>query len=665
MTDNSRVRVSIVGVIVVALFGALVARLWFLQVGSSTTYEVKAEQRALRTVQTEAPRGQILDAAGQPLVTNKVVWSLTMDRDVDEKTRATVFGRLAELLGGKTTPKSLEKRFNDVRQSPLRPALVVIDTPLLARVTVLEHPQDYPGITVVEQTVREYPQGQLAAHVLGYVGEVNPEELKKLKGYVNGDTIGRSGIEAAYEKVLRGVPKRETYEVDPTGRPVGDPIKVRPSTVGDNVKLTIDARVQKDAENALATGVLLAKNNRTFKTKTGQYPFKAPGGAVVVLDAQTGGVVALASNPAYDPSAFIGGISNDAWKLLNDENGPHPLSNRATQGLYAPGSTFKLVTATAANRYGIRAYNHWYTDKGFIEVGNDKRSFHNSGNKAYGPIELSKALTVSSDAYFYEIGYDFWKHWSLLDSETGDGIQTTARDFGFGTKTGIEISESDGRVPDAEWKKRFARILYPLKGTDEEKAVNQQKFTENSRWYPGDNVNLSVGQGDLVVTPLQIADAYATFANGGTLYQPHLAEAITDGRGKVVKRFEPKAVRTIAFDPNVYSTMSAGFTGAVQDPEGTANPAFAGFDFAAVPVAGKTGTAQVSPEKDGTPRGDTSWFAGYFTVNGRQYVAVTVVEQAGFGSEVAAPITRNVIESIAKQPLTPLETLIKPAKNGD
>jgi penicillin-binding protein 2 len=639
MTDNSRVRVSIVGVIVVALFGALLARLWFLQVGAGETFEVQAAERAQRVLQTESPRGQILAADGTPLVSNKVVWALTMDRDVPEKTRTAVFGRLAELLRGRNTIASLENRFDDVRQSPLRPSLIVVETPEVARVTILEHPQDFPGITVKELTVRTYPNKELAAHILGYVGEINQDELKDRKGYVAGDTIGRAGIEAAYETELRGEPRQDTYEVDPTGMPVGDPVKTRPGTVGNDVQLSVDLDVQKVAEDTLEQAIEQART-RSYKTPEGQFDYKAPGGAVVVLDVQTGGVVAMASYPTYTPSVFNGGITQQAFDLLNAEEGPKPLVNRATQGLYAPGSTFKLVTAVAATRDGVRAPGDWIEDNGFVIIGADKRRYENAGEKAHGSVDLQKAIKVSSDVYFYELGNDFWQIWYAGDHERGYGIQRAARDFGFERKTGVELSESQGRVPDAEWKADFVKVLYP----DDKGAQDA-----NKNWNPGDNVNLSIGQGDLVVTPLQLANAYATFANGGTLNTPHLADVVKDPRGKVVERVRPKPIRTMQFDPATYAAMMNGFVGAVEDPEdGTAGAAFTGFPFDQVSVAGKTGTAQV----DG--KGDTSIFAGLFPATSPRYVVVTLIEEAGFGSEVAAPVTRRVIEQLAGLPPTPV-----------
>ncbi len=647
MTDNSRVRVTIVGVIVVALFGALIARLWFLEVGSGTTFEVRAEQRAARVLQTESPRGQILDAAGKPLVTNRVVWSLTMDRRVPGRTRVAVFGRLAELLGGRNTPTSLEKRFSDPRQSPLRPALLVVNTPEAARITILEHRESFPGVAVNQQTVRAYPDGQLAAQVLGYVGDVNSDELKKLHGYVSGDEIGRAGIESAYESVLRGKPRRDKYQVDPSGQPVGDPVQTSPGTVGDNVQLSIDAGVQKVAEASLAQAVVEARSRQDKSVKTHYATFAAPAGAVVALDAHTGGVVAMASYPTYHPSEFIGGITQDEWNKLNDPNGYYPLTNRATQGLYAPGSTFKLVTSVAANTYGVYPWGQWFHDPGYIVIGADKQRLQDANGEVPGNVDLQRAITVSSDVYFYNVGDSFWNIWNAGDKAAGDGIQTTARELGFGSKTGIELDESQGRVPDAAWKAKFAKILYPHDAT---------KQQQNSQWFPGDNVNLAVGQGDLVVTPLQLADAYAAFANGGDLLQPHVAEAVQDAKGKIVERIGTKVVRHINFDPGTYAAMMRGFQGVVNSssPKGTAYDAFKG---ALISVAGKTGTAQVNG------KGDTSLFVGMVPADNPQYVVVAVVEQAGFGSEVAAPVARQVMEQLMHVPVGPLQ--INTTKTAD
>jgi penicillin-binding protein 2 len=571
-----------------------------------------------------------------------------LSRSVAASTRTEEFGRLAELLGGATTPTSLERTFNDPRQSPLQPALLAVNPPESARVTVLEHREDYPGLGVTQRTVREYPYGELAAQLLGYVGEVNSDDLKKYKGYEPGDDIGRAGVEAAYENVLRGVPERDTYEIAPTGYPVGDPIKVQPGSVGDDVQLSLNLDVQRVAEQELADGINQVRQFQDPSIKSHFQKFAAPAGAVVVLDAQTGGVVAMASNPSYNPSSFIGGISQDVWNFLNSAYSSFPLTNRATQGLYATGSTFKLVSAVAANQYGVYPWGQWYDDKGSIVIGGDKKSFQNAGRAVLGPVDLSLALTKSSDVYFYNVGNLFWQRWFAGDKTGGNGIQNVAREFGFGAQTGIELNEGQGRVPDATWKQQFAKILY--KG-------NPSLQQENSQWFPGDNVHFAVGQGDFIATPLQLADAYAAFLNNGTLVTPHVAADVLSPAGKVVQQIAPKPRGHVSIDPATYNAMMAGFTGAVRDQKGTAYNAFFGFP-AQFQIAGKTGTAQV----DG--KSDTSLFAGMINVGSKQYVVVTVVEQAGFGSNVAAPISRHVMEQLAGLPVSPL-VIPKPTNTQD
>jgi penicillin-binding protein 2 len=287
----------------------------------------------------------------------------------------------------------------------------------------------------------------------------------------------------------------------------------------------------------------------------------------------------------------------------------------------------------------VRPWGQWINDPGFIIIGADKQKLTDANGEVPGPVDLSRALTVSSDVYFYGIGNDFWNIWNANDKNRGNGIQTTAREFGFGAKTGVELDESQGRVPDEQWKQSFAKLLY---------KNDKAKLLENSQWFPGDNVNLAVGQGDLVATPLQLADAYAAFANGGDLLHPHVAQTVTTAQGAIVERFGRKTVRHIAFDPGTYSAMMNGFLGAVNNPKGTAYDAFKGFP-SLIPVAGKTGTAQVNG------KGDTSLFAGFFPANNPKYVVAAVIEQAGFGSEVAAPVVRRVMEQLAGLQPGPLQ----------
>lgn len=631
MSDNSRVRVSIVGVVIVALFSTLLARLWFLQSGPEDSLKVQAVAASRRVLQTETPRGEIRDRNGVVLVKDRASWAVTIDRNISTQSRDKVIGQLSELLGLK--PKVLLSQYESLRQSPNEPAIVALDVAQANRLVILQDPQDYPGVHVVELTVREYPQGNLAAQVLGYVGEVPSAELAKLKdrGYQPGDDIGLAGAEAAFESVLRGRPRSETIEVDPTGRQVGPPVKVDPGTVGNDVYLTIDSNVQRVAETSLAQGIASARTLSNPDIKTAEVKFTAPAGAVVVLDANNGSVIALASNPTYDPSVWIGGISKRNYAILSNPLGNFPFVDRATQGLYAPGSTFKLVSSLAMAQNQIRGIGDYYNDTGSVTIGG--QPFSNAKNEQFGPVDLQQALTVSSDAYFYTVGNEFWKVWRNGDKSRGLGIQREARELGFGAPTGIELDETKGRVPDPAWKSAYAHANYKSKFDKE----------QNSVWYPGDNVNLAVGQGDLVATPLQLANAYAAFANDGTLWHPRIEDKIENPEHKVIVQVQSKAIRRLNFDPNVRSSILAGFQGAVDQSKGTAFDAFAGFPLNQFPIAGKTGTAQVKG------KGDTSLFAAIFSAHGHQYVVVAVVEQAGFGAQTAAPIVRRVIEAMTGQ----------------
>jgi penicillin-binding protein 2 len=642
VTDSSRVRVSIVGVVVVALFSTLLVRLWFLQSGAESSLKVQAEVASTRVIQTESPRGAILDRKGRVLVRDRPSWAVTVERSLDERTVDRLLGQLAEQLG--IPADSLESHYFSKRQAQLKPAIVALDVSQENRLAILQDPQDYPGVHIKRLTVRTYPQGTIAAQVLGYVGEVPEEDMARLekRGYEPGDSIGQAGVEAVFESVLRGRPRRETVLVNPQGRQVGSPIDVEPGTVGDNVQLTIDADVQKVAEESLAQGILAVRNvQNDDRRDEGFFTYRAPAGSAIVLDATDGSVIAAASYPTYPLDWWVGGISQEHYDAISGPFSNFPMLNRATQGEYAPGSTFKLVTSLAMTKYGIRDIGDYYTDEGHVEL--DGTDFKNAGNEVFGPVNLEQALTVSSDTYFYTIGDEFWHIWKGGDEERGMGIQTESRELGFGEPTGVELDEARGRVPDPEWKADFARTYYRDKEDQEDNAI----------WYPFDDIFPAVGQGDLTVTPIQLANAYAAFANNGTLWQPRVAREITDSRAEVVSRVEPKPIRRLTFDPATRAAMLAGFRGAVSNEEGTAYQAFAGFPLEQVPVAGKTGTAQVAGKDD------TSLFVAMFggTTEQPRYIVAVVVEQAGFGSSTAAPIARRIIEQMNNLPTPPVEII--------
>ncbi len=653
MSDNSRVRVSIVGVVIVALFSSLVARLWFLQMGPEQKLRAEAIALSTRTVQTESPRGRILDRNGHVLARDRAAWAITLDRNLKRATRSRVLGQLSETLGRPLT--DLRRRYNSPRQSLLKQAIVALDIPQKKRLAILENQDDYPGVHVELLTVREYPESlklgdpTLAAQVLGYVGEIDSEQLKTLKrrGYQAGALIGRDGVEAAYESVLRGVPEIETVQVDPTGKQVGAGTVMQHGSVGNDVTLSIDADLQHAAEVSLDAGIRAARTHQDKSPEVAAKGFsllKAPAGAVLVLDVRDGSVRAMASNPAFAPNGWVGGISQDDFNNLNNPVNHFPLVNRATQGQYAPGSTFKLVSSLAMNTFGIRPYNVYYNDVGKVFIGNDW--FYNDKSTSNGSVALAQALTVSSDTYFYTAGDAFWNSWNAGDTARGLGLEETARSLGFDSKTGIEIDEAAGRIPDPTWKQNFANAYY--------KTAAEKR--DNGRWYPGDDVHLAVGQGDVLVTPLQLANAYAAFANGGTLLTPHVGMNIKDAKGHLVRKIAPKPQRTVAIDPAVRAQMLLGFKNVVQSgpgrPVGTAYNAFMNFPFASMPggVAGKTGSAQVAG------KGPTSEFVSFFPADNPQYVVLAVVEEGGYGADIAAPIVRQVIEHMQNPtaPPTPI-----------
>ncbi|MGO9875986.1 MAG: penicillin-binding transpeptidase domain-containing protein [Acidimicrobiia bacterium] len=635
MSDNSRVRVSIVGVVVVVLFSTLLARLWFLQSGPEDSLKVQAVVDSTRVIQTQSPRGEILDRNGEVLVKDAASWAVTVDRTLSKRTAARVLGQLAEQLG--VPERVLESQYTSLRQSPLEPAVVALDVNQPDRLAILQDPEDYPGVHVVELTVRSYPQGDLAAQVLGYVGEINATQLAHMKklGYEAGDEIGEAGAEAAFESVLRGKPRRETIEVDPAGLQVGGPISVDPGSAGDNVYLTIDANVQRAAETSLKDGILSARHLQdTNVAAQGYATLKAPAGAVVVLDAENGTVAALASYPTYPLKWWVGGISTAHYALLNNPASNDPLLDRATQGLYAPGSTFKLVTALAMAQDGIQSVGQYFDDQGQVDL--EGTTVKNAQGERFGEVNLQQALTVSSDAYFATVGDTFWHLWKGGDTAQGLGIQTEARELGFDAATGIELGDNAGRVPDPAWKSAFANANYSS-------AVQKR---ENGTWLPSDNFFMAIGQGDLVATPLQLANAYAAFDNDGTLWRPRIEDKVVNAAGKPVEQVTSNVIRHVTFDPTARAVIQAGFDGAVSqsNPPGTAYQAFQGFPLAQYPVSGKTGTAQVKN------KGDTSLFVAMFSADGTPYVAVVVVEQAGFGAQTAAPIARRIIEAMDHLP---------------
>ncbi|MBV9411915.1 MAG: penicillin-binding protein 2, partial [Acidimicrobiia bacterium] len=623
--ESPRLRLGIVAIVVVSLFAALLARLWYLQVLAAPQYRVQADVNRVRTIYTEAPRGRILDRQGRVLVDDRVSDAIVVSREEMGSRSAEVIPRLAQVL--KMQASDVQNRLNDKRYSPFKPIPVATDVPKETIIYIREHQGDFPGVSGVQLTERYYPYGSLGAQMLGWVGEINGTELaaNKKKGYKEGDSIGKSGIEKVYEDDLRGQPQVERLEVDSKGRVLGS-LGTTPAVQGHDVQLTIDLDVQKLAEESLQQGLQAARGSYD---KSQAKHFVAPAGSVVVMDPRDGSIVAMASNPTYDPSIFVNGIKPDLFAQLNDPASGYPLNERAIQGQYAPGSTFKLVTSLAALGDGMVNPAYTVDDGGSVKIGNQK--FRNAGGEANGRVNIVRALTVSSDVFFYTLGNQFW----VQRSQYGDAMQNEARQLGLGKKTGIALPyEASGRIPDPESRK---------------KAHDQNpKAYPNGQWYAGDNVNLAIGQGEMTLTPLQLVNAYATFANGGTVWVPRIGDAIKDQTGVQLRPIAPQSTRKLDIPPEVYDPIMQGLTGVTSDPRGTAVGAFAGFPFSSFPVAGKTGTAQVGNKQD------TSLFVGFGPTTDPQYVVGVVMEEAGFGASAAAPVARRILESLAGKPTHPV-----------
>ncbi|HEX2119348.1 MAG TPA: penicillin-binding transpeptidase domain-containing protein, partial [Acidimicrobiales bacterium] len=382
--DSSRLRLGVLGMVVLSLFCALLARLWYLQVLASPTLKVEAQHNSVAVVYTEAPRGRILDRNGQVLADNRVVLALVADREKIEE-HPDVLPRLAGLLGVPVV--LLHDRMADERFSRFKPVPVAVDVPKEKVIYVREHQVDFPGIEGLQLTERVYPNGTVAAHLLGMVGEINDTELepRKTEGYRAGDTIGKSGIELTYEAELRGEAEIAKLEVDSAGR-VQRSLGRQPAVQGNDIRLSIDLDIQRVAEESLAQGIDLARRSTDFLTGK---PFVATGGTVVVLDPRDGSVLAMASNPTYDPNEFTRGISVRRFEELNDPAGHFPLNNRAIQGLYAPGSTFKLATSIAALRHGLITTRDTYNDQGAYVVAGQR--FTNARGARNGLVNVSQA----------------------------------------------------------------------------------------------------------------------------------------------------------------------------------------------------------------------------------------------------------------------------------
>jgi penicillin-binding protein 2 len=626
VNDGPRLRLAIVGIIAISLFAALVARLWYLQVLSSPELKLAAQQNQVRVVKEPAPRGRILDRNGVVIVDNAASNVVAIDRSQlhSTKERDELLARLAPLLG--TSVAALQARVNDNNLSRYTPAPVAEDVDERLMVHLLEHHDEFPAVLAKQVAVRSYPFGNLAEHVVGYVGEVNDRDLAAYPGeYDLGDRIGKAGIERIYEGELRGKDGELRIEVDAQDRPIRT-LDRRAPVQGNDIVLSIDVNVQRAAEAGLVQGLESARHQRF---EAGPQLLAADAGSVTVLDAQEGSVVAMASYPVFDLPGLADGVSQaEAAVLFSAETGA-PFINRATQGQYAPGSTWKLVTADAALRTGLIQPGFRLNDTGEftiaecveIRAGNRACTRRNARSHAYGPVDIQRALTVSSDVFFYNLGSKFWQERKTYGD---DAIQRSAELLGFGAPTAVPLpDEASGRLASPALRQKL----------HEEKPT---AFPEGN-WFEGDNVSLAIGQGELTITPIQLANAYATYASNGVRHSPNVALRVQHQDGTLVRDIAPRVAATVELPPQVRDPIVRGLSGVVgNEQDGTAFNAFRGFPLGQWGIAGKTGTAQAPPKQD------TALFVGFGPTVDPRYVVAVVMEQSGFGASAAAPVARQV-----------------------
>ena len=608
-------RLAVLGIIVLVGFAVLFSRLWFMQIVSGNDYRKKAEGNRIREISIEAPRGRILDRNGKVLVMNRQALTISVIPAEMQDQKDVVIQRLSKLLG--MGEKQIANKIEKSQSPNQRAVLIQSDVGEEIVTYVDEHQSEFPGVIAGTQPVREYPYGSLAAHVIGYLGEISPEALKtkKKEGYQAGDEIGLSGVEATYDSELRGKVGMTKLEVDANGNSIREISNVEPHS-GENLQLTIDQDVQTLVEAALKSGVEAA---RTMQDPNSPKNYQGTGASAVVLDPKTGEVIAMASYPTFNLNDFTGGISAKSWQALTDPKNMYPLNNRAIMSELPPGSTFKVVTALGALQEGIVQPNTVFDCEHVFNIGPFK-DYPKYCWGTHGHIDLVNGIVQSCDTVFYTLGYQFYQRQGL---NQGKPLWEWARDFQLGKATGIDLtSEMGGRIPSPEWKKDFNR--------------NNAQYQV---WYPGDTVNMAIGQGDILTTPLQMAYLYAGIANGGKFIRPHVMKTLQNVDGKVAKTAPVETAAEISLNPQMLQAVISALTGVVQG-KGTASATFQGFPVAQIPVAAKTGTSEIAGKQP------TAWFCSFAPAGDPKYVVAVAIEQGGHGGESAAPVARRILEKL-------------------
>jgi penicillin-binding protein 2 len=594
LSDRKARRIAGFGIVAVVLFGILFLRLWNLQVVKGSHYLAEAKNNRTRSTKVIAPRGEILARNGEVLVDNRTGLALQVDTSKLPEDEAA---QKAELKGvGELVHMKLPQVLKRLKKEE---AVVAAGARLTLRENVgydviyyiEENTKKFPGVTVEKVFIRNYPN-EGAAHVVGHTGEVSEEELEKgpYKSLEPGEVVGKEGVEYTYDKYLRGKPGISRYQVNALGEPTpGGQLASTLPVPGDNLKLTISPDVQRAGETALA---------------------ERGAGAFVTMNVHNGQILGLGSFPTYDPTVWNPLSPRDAKLFFESE--VSPLTNRAVEGLYPTGSTFKLLTAMAALNSGVSTPQTRINDTGSITIGGQK--FEDSEGVGSGNVDLVEALKYSSDVYFYTLGNDMW--------ET-DALQHWAHMLGIGRPTGIDLPQgegTEGTLPGKKW-------------AEEEIEAG----AELEPWGPGQNIQLATGQGYLQTDPLEMAVAYATVANGGTVVTPHVGMEVQDAAGRVLTEIDPKPQRHVHVDPTFRAAILEGLHEAAQSQGGTSCSSFCGFP---VEVAGKTGTAERLGHY-----ANQSWYIVLAPYPNPQIVTAVTIEEGGFGAESAAPAAKQILEA--------------------
>ncbi len=605
-SEALRGRFVALGVLAAAVFGSLSAKLWSLQVLSSSDYSRDAEKNLYSTVSTPAPRGLICDVQGTPLVKNRASQTVLADADVADD--RDVVRRLSAVLG--VPANVVRQRIQDSSGGAQSQRVVADDVRLRDVAFIAEHSDAFPGVSVETRTVREYPYGALAAHVLGYTGPPSEEELKaKVEGreIKATDTVGKSGVEAYYDGVISGDHGQRRVLADAAGNAL-EVVSETQAVKGSDVRLTIDARVQYVADKTLAD--LVAPDGVIGRGR-------GVAAAAVVMDVRDGAVLALSSYPTFDPANFTGGIPQEIWDLYTSEESHAPLNNRVISGQYPAASTYKAFTSLAGLEYGFASPTSGWVCEGKWDgfgSGDVQMCWNHSG---HGGLDLRGGIVNSCDVVFYEIAKAFFDHGP---AGTGQVSETALQDylarFNLDKATGIDLAnEAAGTIPTPAWK-----------------AERWRNVPSEAPWRGGDYTNMIIGQGYVLVTPLEIAVAYGGVATG-RIMRPHLLKEVRNAADEVVVTYEPEVVSEVGANASHLAYVRDALRGVITEN----NKVAAMFAEAGVQAAGKSGTGENSGAAD------HAWFVAYAPYDDPKYVVTVIVDQGGGGSEVAAPVAAKLL----------------------